>query len=194
MAGTGSLGRALAAMILVAACACGGPPVPTPSPDSSPAAEASPTGRAPQPMLEKSTISSRGENPWRLDAEKIQYDDERKTARVGTLTWTLLDKKGNTLVQVEGNGARVDLEAEKVSFEGPVVARGPRGEVLNVTDLVWDGKNRTFVGTQGVKMVRDGTVLTGLRLTASPDLKRIQVEGDVKVRLQNVPVVGASPR
>lgn len=195
----------LTAMLLAVAFGCG--PAPTPVASPSPLATASPSGTVasaspaasaspsrPQPMLEKSTIQSRGENPWRLDAERIEYDDGRKTARVGTLTWTLLDKDGKSLVEVEGNGARVDLDAEKVSFEGPVVARGPRGEVLNVTDLVWDGKARKFIGTEGVKMEREGTVLTGLRLTASPDLKKLQVEGNVKVRMANDPLAGASPR
>lgn len=205
MAGMATIRRVLASMTLVVALGCGGAPTPTPAPSASPAAAASATApvadaspqaspSAPQPMLEKSTIQSRGENPWRLDAEKIQYDDEKKTARVGTLTWTLLDKEGKTLVQVEGNGAEVDLEGEKVAFEGPVVARGPRGEVLHVTDLLWDGKNRQFRGTEGVRMEREGTVLTGMKLTASPDLKRLQVEGNVKVRLAGDPTAGASPR
>lgn len=202
-----TLRQALPAMLLAVALGCG----PAPTPDSSPtpaptpsatvasASPASPTSAsaspsAPQPMLEKSTIQSRGENPWRLDAERIEYDDGRKAARVGTLTWTLLDKSGKSLVEVEGNGARVDLEAEKVAFEGPVVARGPRGEVLNVTNLLWDGKARRFIGTEGVKMEREGTVLTGMRLTASPDLKKLQVEGNVKVRMANDPLTGASPR
>lgn len=199
-----TLRQALPAMLLAVALGCGPAPTPGSSPTPAPtpsatvasASPASPSASPslPQPMLEKSTIQSRGENPWRLDAERIEYDDGRKTARVGTLTWTLLDKSGKSLVEVEGNGARVDLEAEKVAFEGPVVARGPRGEVLNVTDLLWDGKARQFIGTEGVKMEREGTVLTGMRLTASPDLKKLQVEGNVKVRMANDPLAGASPR
>lgn len=203
-----TLRQALPAMLLAVALGCAPAPTPGSSPSPMPTPTATPTAAAasttpaspsaspsrPQPMLEKSTIQSRGENPWRLDAERIEYDDGRKTARVGILTWTLLDKDGKTLVEVEGNGAHVDLEAEKVSFEGPVVARGPRGEVLNVTDLMWDGKARKFIGTEGVKMEREGTVLTGMRLTASPDLKKLQVEGNVKVRMANDPLAGASPR
>lgn len=187
------------AFLLLSAGACGGsaPPAPEPSTSPSPAvASASPAvSPAPaQPMLEKSTLQSRGKNPWRLDAERIQYDDSRRTARVGKLTWTLQDGHGKDLVRVEGNGARVDVEAEKVSFEGPVMAYGPRGEVLDVTNLLWDGKARRFLGKEGVRLLRDGTVLTGLRLDASPDLKQIEVEGKVRVVLKDVPAPGASPR
>ncbi len=118
-----------------------------------------------------------------MDAERIEYDDARKTARVGVLTWTLMDASEKTLVQVEGRGARVDLESQKVFFEGPVVARGARGEVLDVANLVWDGKARRFLGTEGIRMVREGSVLTGKKMVASPDLRRLEVEGDVRVQL-----------
>jgi len=97
-------------------------------------------------------------------------------------------------VTVEGNGAVVDMETMKVSFEGPVVARGMRGEVLNVQDLVWDGTARKFLGSQGVRMLRDGTVLTGKRLIASPDLRRLEVEGDVRVLLPEGMPAGEVPR
>lgn len=190
------LGRGLAALALLGVLGCSGPgprqPAPSPvasvSPASSPAPSPSPSplageGSEQQPALEGSSIQSRGDNPWRLEATRIQYDDDKKTARVGTLTWTLMDKQGKKLVEVEGDGARVDLEGQKVHFEGPVVARGARGEVLNVQDLVWDGKARQFLGSQGVRMVRGDSTLTGRRMKASPDLRRLEVEGDVRVTM-----------
>jgi hypothetical protein len=86
------------------------------------------------------------------------------------------------------------METMKVSFQGPVVARGARGEILNVQNLVWDGKVRKFLGNQGVRMLREGTILTGKRLVASPDLRRLEVEGDVRVLLPEGMPKGEEPR
>lgn len=202
MVGRTDIGRGLVALALLGALGCGGsgPAAPVPSPAASspaPAATtASPSPRvapaspgrsappAPPPrILERSTLKARGQNPWTLDAERVEYDDTRKSARVGVLTWTLMDSDHQTLVQVEGQGARVDLDGQKVFFEGPVVARGARGEVLDVKSLVWDGQARRFLGSEGIRLVREGSVLTGRRMIASPDLRRLEVEGDVQVRL-----------
>ncbi len=206
------IARGLAALALLGALGCSGPG-PEPHDASSPAAlptipasspEASPLVPSPvvspeigapdRRILESSTLRSRGENPWKLDAERIEYEEVGRTARVGVLTWTLMDSQGADLVTVEGNGALVDMETMKVSFEGPVVARGMRGEVLNVQNLVWDGEARQFLGSQGVRMVREGTVLTGKRLVASPDLRRLEVEGDVRVLLPEGIPAGEVPR
>ena len=193
MVRVGDIGRGLLALALLGALGCGSPgprpPAPSPqapsppaaSPSPSPSASPSPSPVAPKRVLERSTLRSRGQNPWKLEADRVEYDETGKTARVAALTWTLMDAQGKTLVRVEGKGARVDLEGKKVSFVGPVVARGARGEVLNVENLVWDETARHFLGTQGVRLVRQGTILTGKRMIASPDLGRLEVEGDVRV-------------
>jgi len=208
MVRAGNIARGLLALALFWALGCAAPgsrphdppsPVIVPSPQAAAPLAPSPAptpevGAPSRRILETSTLRSRGENPWKLDAERIEYEEVGRTARVGVLTWTLMDSQGAELVTVEGNGAVVDMETMKVSFEGPVVARGMRGEVLNVQDLVWDGTARKFLGSQGVRMLRDGTVLTGKRLIASPDLRRLEVEGDVRVLLPEGMPAGEVPR
>lgn len=200
MVGRSDIGRGLLALALVGSLGCSGSgpatPVPSPAASSPVAAAASPSPQvasvvpspaasptAPPRVLERSTLRARGQNPWTLEAQRIEYDEARKSARVGVLSWTLMDSDGRTLVQVEGQGARVELEGQKVFFEGPVVARGARGEVLDVRNLVWDGQARRFLGSEGIRLVRAGSVLTGRKMVASPDLRRLEVEGDVQVRL-----------
>lgn len=190
MARFDDIARAGAVLALLLAFGCGGRPEPAPSPSAplpaSPVAEASPVASStPRPVLQRSTITSRsGTVPWKLDAERVEYDDQDRTAKVGRLTWSLLDEQGQPTLQVEGRGADVDIENEKVVFDGPVEAIGPKGEVLDVTHLVWDGKLGKFFGSEGVKMTREATVVTGKRMVASPDLKRISVEGDVSVTMR----------
>lgn len=208
MVRAGDIAQGLLALALLWALGCSAPgshphdpasPVAASSPQAAPPVSPSPqptpeVGASERRILESSTLRARGENPWKLDAERIEYEEVGRTARVGVLTWTLMDAEGAELVTVEGNGALVDMEAMKVSFQGPVVARGARGEVLNVQNLVWDGKVRKFLGSQGVRMLREGTILTGKRLVASPDLRRLEVEGDVRVLLPEGMPAGEVPR
>lgn len=208
MVRAGEIARGLLVLSLFWALGCsapGAPPHAPASPAATPSIQVTPlvspspalppeVGAPNRRILESSTLRSRGENPWKLDAERVEYEEVGKTARVGVLVWTLMDAEGAELVKVEGNGALVDMETMKVSFQGPVVARGARGEILNVQNLVWDGKVRKFLGNQGVRMLREGTILTGKRLVASPDLRRLEVEGDVRVLLPEGMPKGEEPR
>ena len=134
--------------------------------------------------LETTAITARGENPWTLDAQKVEYDGDSKKVRVKAIVWSLLNKDDNTpRVTVRGQSAVVNIESQNVAFEGPVNAVGSRGEVLKVNKLVWDSKRQKILGSHGVRVVRQGTVMTGDNLVASPDLKQVEVNGHVRVVL-----------
>lgn len=52
---------------------------------------------------------------------------------------------------------------------------------MHVNRLVWDSARQKILGSHGVKVVRKGTVMTGESLVASPDLKQVEVSGNVHV-------------
>lgn len=127
------------------------------------------------------SISAKGESPWSLKASRIDYDDVSKKARASSITWNLLDKEGHSLLQLQGDAAVVNTETQGLAFEGPVHAVGPKGEKIVCNKLVWDSKARKLRGSHGVKVVREGSTMTGQNMVASPDLKHVEVEGDVRV-------------
>lgn len=127
------------------------------------------------------SISAKGESPWSLKASRIDYDDISKKARASSITWNLLDKEGHSLLQLQGDAAVVNTETQGLAFEGPVHAVGPKGEKIVCNKLVWDSKARKLRGSHGVKVVREGSTMTGQNMVASPDLKHVEVEGDVRV-------------
>lgn len=131
--------------------------------------------------LENTAITARGENPWMLDAQKVEYDDSNKRVRVKSIVWTLLDKQNNPRLTVRGKAADVNVQSQNVVFDGPVEGSGSNGETLQVNRLVWDSQKQRIIGTHGVRVVRNGTVMTGDNLSASPDLKKLEVSGHVRV-------------
>ena len=127
------------------------------------------------------SISAKGESPWSLKASRIDYDDISKKDLASSITWNLLDKEGHSLLQLQGDAAVVNTETQGLAFEGPVHAVGPKGEKIVCNKLVWDSKARKLRGSHGVKVVREGSTMTGQNMVASPDLKHVEVEGDVRV-------------
>lgn len=131
--------------------------------------------------IESTTIKAPGDQPWTLDTQRIVYSQGSERARVGRLTWTLHDKEGNKRLVVRADGADLNVKTKGISFDGPVSAEGPDGEKITVRRLVWDNGKRRLLGSHGVKIVRSDSILTGDNLVASPDLKKVTVEGNVQV-------------
>ncbi len=131
--------------------------------------------------LESTSITARGENPWSLEAQKVEYNDNTQRVRVKAIVWTLLDQNNKPRLTVRGQAADVNIETQNVAFEGPVEADGVNGEKLKVNHMVWDSAKQRILGSRGVRLVRSGTVMTGDNLSASPDLKQVEVSGHVRV-------------
>lgn len=127
------------------------------------------------------SLSAKGDTPWDLKAEKIDYDDNSKRARASKIVWNLLDKDNHSLLELSGDAAVVNVSTQGIAFEGPVHAKGAHGEEITCQKLVWDSKNRQLHGSNGVRVVREGSIMTGREMIASPDLKRVEVKGDVRV-------------
>ncbi|MGM9992370.1 MAG: LPS export ABC transporter periplasmic protein LptC [Candidatus Bruticola sp.] len=131
------------------------------------------------------SLSAKGDSPWSLTANRIVYDDSTKKARASNITWNLLDKNGKSSLELKGDAAVVNLETQGLAFEGPVHAIGPKGENITCTKLIWDSKTRKLRGSHGVKVIRESSVMTGDNMVASPDLKQIEVEGNVRIHFNS---------
>lgn len=140
--------------------------------------------------LDSTSITARGENPWSLEAQKVEYNESSQRVRVKAIVWKLLDKDNKPRLTVRGRAADVNIETQNVAFDGPVDADGADGETMKVNHLVWDSAKQKLLGSHGVRLVRNGTVMTGDNLVASPDFKQVEVSGNVRVTF--APPAGAA--
>lgn len=153
-------------------------------PSGSPIAEVSPSPKPStnfRPSLDSTSIRAQGDNPWTLEAGKVEYDQDTQRAVVSQVKWALCDKKGNTRITVVGDSAQVNIATKGVAFDGPVTATGAEGEKLTVQHLEWNSTKQKLIGTGGVRLERENSTLTGDRLESSPDLKKVSVIGNVRV-------------
>lgn len=186
--------RALIGMImgllLVAGCTTpgsdsnGDEPTATPTPDvtaSSPAPGSSASPNDEPVRLEKTVIKTKQGQRWEMEADSVDWMDNTSKAKAEVVTWFLLDPKGKRTVQVDSKGADVDMKAEIVVFTGEVQARRlDSKESLDVQHLVYNGKKRTFHGSEGVLWKREGMELSGETLTATAELDKVQLKGRVR--------------
>jgi LPS export ABC transporter protein LptC len=185
----------LTALVL---CACqGGPPTPgstvtpqggtaSPHPDGHPGGTRLPAASATPDngdavRLHKTTIKTRQGQKWELEAGEVDWFDERSKAKAKEVVWWLLDEDDKRWVKVESPKADIDMDHEVVTFVGKTVAtRLGFPESLEVQHLVYKGKDRKFYGSGGVVWKRANLELTGEALTATSQLDKVQLKGDVQ--------------
>lgn len=177
--------------LLIAVClsGCQSEPAPTAAPEGSaspsptPGISASPQSQAGEKTVRvhKSTIKTKQGQKWELEAEEVDWMDDRSKAKARDVDWWLIDEKGERWVQVESPVADIDLDSEIVIFEGETVAqRIGYDENLKVQRLVYKGKERMFYGSEGVEWHRGGVKLSGDTLKADSTLSQVQLKGRVK--------------
>lgn len=135
--------------------------------------------------LKKTTIKTRQGQKWELEAEKVDWEDDRSRALATDVDWWLIDEDGKKWVKVESPGADIDMDEEVVVFTGETVAtRLGFPESLRVQKLVYKGKERKFYGFGGVLWTRDTVELWGETLTATAELDKVLLQGGVKGKTQ----------
>lgn len=173
----------LIALIALAGCQSSPGPAPSPTPGG---VSASPSGAPAQVgkdtiRLRKTTIKTRQGQKWEMEAEEVDWMDDRSRALAQEVDWWLIDEHDKRWVKVESPHADVDMDNEIVTFTGETVARRLGfDETLKVQHLVYKGKERMFYGSEGVEWQRGTVRLTGETLTATSTLDKVQLKGDVR--------------
>ncbi len=146
--------------------------------------------------VQKSTIRTRQGQRWELEADEIDWMDSRQFAKAYDVTWYLVDEDGEKTVRVDAPAADVDMEGQVVTFIGQVLAsRLDSEETLTVEHLIYNGEDRMFYGSQGVVWKREGLTLNGQTLTATAELDKVQLKGQVQGQSRGrLNRVGRAPR
>lgn len=175
--------------IAVLLVGCRSEPAPSASPtpaggtatlSPSPAVSAAPSGDK-TVRLQKSTIKTKQGQKWEMEAEEVDWMDDRSKAKAKDVDWWLVDDEGKRWVLVESPVADIDLDSEIVIFEGETVAkRLGFDENLKVQRLVYKGKERMFYGSEGVEWHRGTVMLAGETLKATSTLSQVQLKGKVR--------------
>lgn len=119
---------------------------------------------------------------WELDAESIETIENNKKVR-------FLNAKGvfykrnetDDKVSLIAEEAVVDLETSNIQAKGNVKISTDDGIELLAPVADWDNANGKFVGSGGIKLIKEDTVITGDTIESSLDSDKVVVKGNARV-------------
>jgi len=153
-----------------------------PSSGPSPAAAGEPSpkeeARFVSPHLE---FRHKGKVVWKLDAEKVTLSEKTRWGRVDKPVCTFYDREGRPILTLASPAAEVNMEGGSAFFKKSVKDKGIKGEILTVGKMAWVGATRRLEGKDGVRIEKGKTLMTARELSVSPDLKELELVGNVRV-------------
>lgn len=179
----------LAAFVLLSLMGCAGKkkrilkvkkPSPTPSASPSPTESKSPIG--PIEFMESKLQSREGmRKNWVLSAKQVEYNEKTGFTEAETVECSFYDPDNKEVLNLVARGASVNMKTDSLRFQGSVTMKGPDGETLDVKRLRWDGQKKKLIGEGSIRITRKNSITTAKELIADPELKQIELRGDVKV-------------
>ncbi len=114
---------------------------------------------------------------WEIHAKHIEGDQQKAKA---TEIQGSLYQKGATRYTLKSDLAYINLVTNDIYFPKGVVFKGKPGEEIQVHVLMWKSKEKKFIGTKGVSVIRWNTRLRGDRMIFDPSLNDLKLEGHIR--------------
>ena len=134
-----------------------------------------------------------GRTRWKLNARSVSLNDLDKKAQAKDVVCTFFDKAGVQVATLTAAGAQLNMQTMDLKFDGEVSMTSRRGEKLSVKVLRYDGAQKKFFGSDGVRMTRATSVLTGKNLIADLSMQRITVKGNVQAFIHSLALDDEAP-
>lgn len=116
---------------------------------------------------------------WRLTADKIMMNPVTKVLYLENAEALFTD--GEHQIHVKADKGQVDNATKQIQLEGSIEVRGNNGIYVKAANLAYDGKKDLLTADKGIRLERDGMVLTGDRLVADRGLKQARVIGHARL-------------
>jgi LPS export ABC transporter protein LptC len=153
-----------------------------------PGCEKAPASRAPSAEEQASLVFSGftaqgtkdGVKEWEAEAVTAQVFNQKKMARAQNMKIRYF-QKGQLASVAQAREAEIGTESNDLLAWGNVVLRANNGVVLYADRLRWENKRGRLSSDGPVKVVRQGSVLTGRGLVADRNLEDVVVREDVQI-------------
>ncbi len=175
-------GFALAASWLAAGCEQGAQP-------DTPDAEAA--AAAPQRPLQrfydyKLTETTAGVRQWVLVSDEMQKYRGEEDVRLIEVHMDFY-RGGDHFSVLTSDSGQADLQSRNVHVWGQVVVITDDGRKLETEELYFDNERQIIHNEIFNRFTRDGDVLTGIGLEATPDLEYIEIKQQVEAEVTDTP-------
>jgi LPS export ABC transporter protein LptC len=131
------------------------------------------------------------------DRGKKSWDLAGKSADIGTELIKLNDIVGNFYgvqdnVRLTADNGNFNRREGSIHLQDVVVVTTSSGARMTTDALDWDRKRQIVQTDCAVQVLKNNMVITGLGAKGFPDLNKLNLDKDVKVRIDESPVSGAA--
>lgn len=122
-----------------------------------------------------------GKRLWELSAEVAHVDETAKKIYLTNVKGTFYRDDGSSVTMIASKGV-ADTVSKEVFLEGEVSAvSASDGATFTAPQVRWAGELRWFFADGGVKLIKQGTVITGDKLESDVNMEKVKVRGNAKV-------------
>lgn len=158
------------------------------TPIAKPTAAPSKTTPVPKVSMQISTTElkslNNGKNEWILNADKIEINEQTRQGEVKNVICNFFSEKGDLYVVLTAPGAKLDLISNNMEFTDGVKAKSVKNEYFEAEKLKYSGKDKIFIGTGNVKLIKGNSVIYGNKIIGIPLKRIIEIKGDVRANIK----------
>ncbi len=150
------------------------------------AAPAAKTGRIPEQQFFDYRLieTEKGVRLWVLESDKmLKYAGERDVHLI-TLQMDFF-KQGNHFSVLTADSGRANLKNNDIHAWGNVVIITDDGRKLETGEIFFNNETQLIHNDVFNRFTRDGDVLTGIGLEATPDLEYIEIKQSVEAQVED---------
>jgi LPS export ABC transporter protein LptC len=127
-----------------------------------------------------------GKRLWELNAETIEVDPNTKKATLKNMKGIFYRDNGGQIT-ITAPQAFIDTQTKEILMVGEVHAVSSDGATFTAREARWFETDRHFLGTGGIKLTRDDTLITGDQIESDANMEKIKVQGHAYVQKGGTP-------
>lgn len=121
-----------------------------------------------------------GKRLWELSAENIEVDAATKQVTLHNLKGIFYQPSGGK-IEVAALTGTIDATTKDITMDGQIVATSSDGARLQAAELRYLSQQTRILGSGGVSVTQQDTVLSGDKLESDTTLTKFKISGNAKV-------------
>ena len=118
---------------------------------------------------------------WELSAEKIETIENNKKVKFINASGTFYKRNAkDEKMSLVAEEAIIDLETKSIQAKGNVKMTTDDGTELIAAIADWDNNTGKFIGSGGIKLTKEDTVITGDTIESALDSDKVVVKGNAR--------------
>ena len=142
----------------------------------------------PQPAAQREVVFEKtelveeedGKRLWEFKADAVTIDETTKKIYLTAVKGTVYREDGSSVTLIARNGV-ADTTSKEILLEGEVLAQSSSGASFTAPKVRWAGQQQWFFADGGVRLVRQGTVISGEQLESDVNMEQMKIRGNAKV-------------